>query len=261
MSPGDMSEGMIRHTRDAQGIARVPIDRPAKLNAMTEAMFLQLASIVAGYAGDPGLRALVLQGAGERAFVGGADIGVMAGLAGPAEAQRFISAVHAACRSLRDLPVPAIARLQGLALGAGLELAAACDLRLASSAAHLGMPEVVVGIPSVVEASLLPGLIGWGRTRRLLLLGETITGEEAERWGLVERCVAPEALDAALEEWLALLLKNGPAAIRSQKALIRQWEAMTPDDGAEAGIPAFAAAFEGEEPARMLGAFVARKRR
>ncbi|WP_159994975.1 enoyl-CoA hydratase [Roseomonas sp. 18066] len=256
-----MSEGLIRHARDEQGIARVTIDRPAKLNAMTEAMFLQVAAVVGGYADDPGLRGLVLQGAGDRAFVGGADIGVMAGLSGPEEARRFIEAVHAACRALRDLPVPAIARIQGLALGAGLELAAACDLRIASHAAHLGMPEVVVGIPSVVEASLLPGLIGWGRTRRLLLLGETITGEEAERWGLVERCVAPEALDAALEEWIALLLKTGPAAIRSQKALLRQWESMTPDAGAEASIPVFAAAFEGDEPARMLGAFVARKRK
>ena len=95
--------------------------------------------------------------------------------------------------------MPVIARVNGYALGAGLEVAAACDLRIASSNAVFGMPEVKVGIPSVVEAALLPGLIGWGRTRELLLFGENIDAATALAWGLVEQVVAPAELDAAVE--------------------------------------------------------------
>jgi len=101
---------------------------------------------------------------------------------------------------LRELPVPVIARVNGYALGAGLEVAAACDLRIASSNAVFGMPEVKVGIPSVVEAALLPGLIGWGRTRELLLFGENIDAATALAWGLVEQVVSQSELDAAVKQ-------------------------------------------------------------
>ena len=136
-------------------------------------------------------------------------------------AEGFITLVHRSCDGLRDLPVPVIARVNGYALGAGLEVAAACDLRVASSNAVFGMPEVKVGIPSVVEAALLPGLIGWGRTRELLLFGENIDAATALAWGLVEQVVAPARLDAAVEARLAALLANGPQAVRLQKQLIR----------------------------------------
>ena len=98
----------------------------------------------------------------------------MAALETPAEAEAFIRRVHGICAAIRDLPVPVIARINGWCLGAGLEVAAACDVRIAVRDAKFGMPEVRVGIPSVVEAALLPSLIGWGRTRRLLLLAETM---------------------------------------------------------------------------------------
>src|SRR5256885_7405093 len=100
------------------------------------------------------------------------------------------------CDGFRRLPVPVIARIEGWALGAGLELAAACDLRVASSRAMFGMPEVRVGIPSVVEAALLPQLIGHGRARRLLLTGEAIDAETGLAWGLVDAVAPPHGLDA-----------------------------------------------------------------
>ncbi len=118
-----------------------------------------------------------------------------------------------------------------------------------------------MGIPSVVEAALLPGLIGWGRTRRLLLLGETIDAATALDWGLVERVVPGDALDAAVEEWIALLLEAGPAAIRAQKALIRRWEDLPMRDAIAAGVEAFGAAWRTDEPRRMLGDFAARRKR
>ena len=146
-------------------------------------------------AADPELRLAILSGAGGRAFVGGADIAEIAGLDRPG-ARRFITLVHRCCDAFRRLPVPVIARIDGFALGAGLELAAACDLRVASEDSVFGMPEVRIGIPSVVEAALLPRLIGIGHARRLLLTGETIGAADALAWGLVD-AVAPSAgLDA-----------------------------------------------------------------
>jgi enoyl-CoA hydratase/carnithine racemase len=120
------------------------------------------------------------------------------------------------------------------------------------------MPEVRVGIPSVVEAALLPGLIGWGRTRRLLLLAETLDAVTMAAWGFLERVVPAAALDAAVDEWLALIAAAGPEAIRTQKALIREWEDLPLKQAVQAGIPAFAGSWKTEEPTRMLSSFADR---
>jgi enoyl-CoA hydratase/carnithine racemase len=169
--------------------------------------------------------------------------------------------VHGCCRAIRDLPVPVIAQVNGWCLGAGLEVAAACDLRIAADTAKFGMPEVRVGIPSVVEAALLPALIGWGRTRHLLLLAETIDAAEALDWGLVERVTPAAVLDTAVDEWVAMLLEAGPAAIRAQKALIRRWEDLPQTAAIAAGIDAFGASWRTEEPRRMLGGFLQKRKR
>ncbi|KAJ5455404.1 hypothetical protein N7475_010525 [Penicillium sp. IBT 31633x] len=211
------------------------------------------------------LLAVTLTGAGEKAFIGGADLTEMAALRNPTAARTFITHVHDACAALRRCPVPVIARVNGFALGAGLEIAAACDMRVAGRRAVFGMPEVRLGIPSVVEAALLPGLIGWGRTRQLLLLGSTVSAEEALRWGLVERVVEDGELDGAVEEWVGELEKNGPLAVRRQKALISRWEELSLRAGIEAGVEAFGECFgsdqgDGEtEPRKMMGAFFREK--
>lgn len=123
------------------------------------------------------------------------------------------------------------------------------------------MKKVRVGIPSVVEAALIPGLIGWGRTRRLLMLGENIGADEALRWGLVEKVVEAERLDEAVEGWLRQLDGNGPLAVRRQKALIRIWEDESLDRAIRAGVDAFGESFVADEhgesePGRMMGAFL-----
>jgi enoyl-CoA hydratase len=241
-------------------VAFVTIAHEAKLNTLNPDLMREFAAAFARLSADETLHAAVLTGAGPKAFVGGADIGTMAALATPEAARGFITLVHGCCRAVRDCPVPVLGRINGWTLGAGLELAAACDLRLAADTARFGMPEVRVGIPSVVEAALLPGLIGWGRTRRLLLLGETIDAAEAAAWRLVERVVPAAALDSAVEEWLALLGEAGPRALRLQKALIRRWEDLPLAEAVAAGIPAFAAAWDTDEPQRMLGGFAGRRR-
>jgi enoyl-CoA hydratase/carnithine racemase len=244
-------------------LVRLTIDNQRKLNTLGRALMLELVEAIERLEVEPGLRLVIVTGAGERAFVGGADIAELAGL-DQHTARDFIALVHRCCSGFRRLDVPVIARIDGYALGAGLELAAACDLRVASERAMFGMPEVRVGIPSVVEAALLPQLIGHGRARRLLLTGEPIGAAEALAWGLVDVVAPPAALDAAVERMAAAILAGGPNAIRLQKALIRDWEELSTSAAIARGIDVFAEAYESDEPRRMatarLAALRARRR-
>ena len=245
--------------RDARGVAVLTINNPAKLNTLNTPVMTDLIAAAEELGADRALRVVVLRGAGDRAFIGGADIGEMAGLDG-VSARGFITMVHRSCDVFRRLPVPVIARIDGWTLGAGLEEAAACDMRVAASGARFGMPEVRVGLPSVVEAALLPGLIGWGRTRRLLLTGETIDAATAQSWGLVEEVVAAEQVDAAVERLIEAILASGPRAVRLQKALIEDWQALAVDAAIQHGIDGFVDAWASDEPRRMLEAFLHRRR-
>ena len=151
-------------------VARITIDNPAKLNILTPELLLRFSREIHSLENETGLRAIVITGSGEKAFIGGADLGTLGSL-DPASAREFIGKIHSACAAVRDCPVPVIARINGWCLGAGLEIAASCDLRIAAGSAAFGMPEVRLGIPSVVEAALLPRLIGAGRARGLVLTG------------------------------------------------------------------------------------------
>jgi enoyl-CoA hydratase/carnithine racemase len=250
---------VVTEPRAGGMVARVTIDNAARLNILGSAVMEAFIGEVGALGARDELRAVVLTGAGARAFIGGADIREMAAL-DAAGAREFITRLHRMCAVLRGLPVPVIARVNGYALGAGLEVAAACDLRVAAADAMFGMPEVRVGIPSVIEAALLPGLIGWGRTRELLLLGETIDAQTALRWGLVERVAPADALDAAVDACVDALLAAGPRAVRLQKQLIRRWEDLPVGAAIAAGIDAFADAYATDEPARLMRAFLNRKR-
>ena len=240
-------------------VATVTIDHVGRANAMNSTLCRLFAESLGALAGLDDLRAAVVTGAGDRAFIAGADVGEMAGL-DPDGARRFIEGVHGCCRAIRDLPVPVLARIGGHAFGAGLEIAAACDGRIAVERAKFGMPEVRLGIPSVVEAALLPQLVGWGRTRWMLLSGETFGAADAARWGLVEEVVAADALDAAVAAWTTSMLAGRPRAMRLQKALIRRWEDLPPTAAIAAGVEAFADAYATEEPRAAMAAFLAARR-
>ena len=248
------------HDRPDGRIARVVVDNQAKLNVLNSALAADLEAALRDLASDTSLRAVILAGAGSRALIGGADIGEMAGL-NPVTARGFITQLHNVCGAIRALPVPVIARMQGYCLGGGLEIAAACDMRIASDDAVMGMPEVRVGIPSVIEAALLPSLIGWGRTRRLLMTGETFGAEKALAWGMVEEVVPAAELDAAIDRLLTDLLAGAPHAIRLQKSLIAQWEERGVAGAIAAGIDCFAEAWTTPEPAKRMAHFLASKRK
>lgn len=254
-----MSEGIIRTDivrQDKHGsIAAVTVDRTAKLNVMNGAMCRDLVAAFEGLKSCDNLRVVVLQGAGDRALIGGADIEEMAKF-DPKAARTFITDLHLSCDAIRSFPVPVIARMRGYCLGGGLEIAAACDFRIAASDTRMGMPEVQVGMPSVIEAALLPELIGWGRTRRLVFTGELINASTAYAWGLVEEVAMPDALDQAIDDACDAIAAAGPNAIRAQKALVNKWRHLSLNAAIEAGIDSFEAAYETGEPQQYMRRFL-----
>jgi enoyl-CoA hydratase len=245
-----------------QGIvARLTIDNARHLNALSAALMDEFVEVFGRLAGDQKLRAVILTGAGAKSFIVGADITEMAAIADAASAKDFITRLHRCCDAIRTFPVPVIARIAGYCFGAGLEIAAACDLRIASESASFGMQEVKLGIPSVIEAALLPTLVGFGRAREILLLGEKFSAADALAWGLVERVAPDAALDAAVEACLESLLSSRPRAVRLQKRLIRQWEELSLSAAIAAGIDAFAAAYESDEPSAAMRDFLGARHR
>ncbi|MDX2201164.1 MAG: enoyl-CoA hydratase [Hyphomicrobiaceae bacterium] len=246
--------------RAAGRIAHVTLDNSTRLNCLSSALILELAAAFRKLAGDDALRAVVLTGAGDKAFIGGADLNEL-GAADPDAARLFITRLHQACAAIRECPVPVIGRVNGFCLGAGLEVAASCDMRIAADGARFGMPEVHMGLPSVIEAALLPGLIGWGRTREMLLTGVLYSAAEARDIGFVQKVAALDALEEAMQPWLDGILRATPQAVRAQKALMARWEKASLEEGIYAGIDALSDAYKTGEPQSAISAFFAAKRK
>ena len=148
--------------------------------------------------------------------------------------------------------MPVIAQLQGHCLGAGVELAASCDFRVGDRSVIFGMPEVKVGLPSVIEAALLPMLIGWGKTREMLLTSANYDADEGQTMGFIDTLVDVGEIDKAVALRVDQIMAAGPLAVRAQKQLINAWESLTPDEGISLGIDYLAAAYETDEPQRMM---------
>ena len=257
-----MTTDMIEFRESPRGgnVATICHDNAAKLNVIDGDGAGALAAAIRQACESRDVRVVVLRGAGEGAFIGGADIRVMVDLT--AEASRpFITSIHGLCTAIRRAPVPVVARLSGYCLGAGLEIAASCDLRVADTTAKFGMPEVQIGLPSVIEAALLPRLVGWGRTARLVFTGETIGAEQAYDWGLVETLVPEGELDDALASTADMICAAGTTAIRLQKELLRDWEELPLRDAVERSIDSLARGFASGEPRERMRVFLDRKPR
>jgi enoyl-CoA hydratase len=245
--------------RDSRGVVRLTICNAGTLNILGSAVINGLREGLEELAADRQIRVLVISGQGEKSMIGGADIKEMAGL-DQVSAEKFITGLRDLCETVRAFPGPVIARMPGWCLGGGLEFAAACDFRIAARDAKFGMPEVRVGIPSVIHAALLPRLIGWGRARWLLMTAENIDAPTALAWGLVD-AVAPEGgLDSAVERTVKALLECAPEALRAQKALLRQWEELPLKQSVDLSIGVFGQSYLTGEPQRLMQAFVERKR-
>jgi enoyl-CoA hydratase len=240
-------------------VARLVLSNPKKLNALSPALIAVLLARAAELAHDDGLRVVVMTGAGEKAFAAGADLGVLAGL-DEASGREFITALHSAIDAVRRLPCPVIGMLRGFCFGGAMELAAVCDMRIGDTTLVAGMPEVRVGIPSVIEACLLPRLVGWGKASELLMTGESINAEEALRVGFIQRLCAPGQLEEQTRRWVNAILAAGPQAVRAQKRIMRGWEALPEPEAIAASIDEFAGMFPGGEPAEFTQSMMRHKK-
>jgi enoyl-CoA hydratase/carnithine racemase len=239
-----------------KGCAWVTLDRPP-LNLIVPDLIVELRAAFDALAHDPSVRVAVVTGAG-RAFSAGMQVQVLRDLT-PVTAKSLITSLHEAIHAVHDAPVPTLAMVNGPCLGAGFELAMACDLRVAAAGAQLGLPEVKVGAPSVIEAALLPALVGPGRAAEMLLTGESVAAEQALEWGLVNRVAPPDKLEVVTAELVEKILACAPPAIRLQKELMVRWRNTDLASAVRLGINAFAQNYTTGEAREAALAFLEKR--
>ncbi|HEX9282191.1 MAG TPA: enoyl-CoA hydratase-related protein [Gemmatimonadales bacterium] len=222
-------ETLLFETRDA--IAFITINRPDKLNALNDEVVDELAHAAERVATEDAIRGVILTGAGQKAFVAGADIGDLA-KQGPFDGKARALRGQAMLRRLETCGKPVVCAVNGYALGGGCELAMACHLRIASETAKFGQPEVKLGIaPGYGGTQRLPRLVGKGHALHLILTGEMIDAQEAYRIGLVNKVVPPADLLPTTEGTLRGILALGPLAVRLALEAVDQGLEMTLDQG------------------------------
>jgi len=224
--------GQTIRVETADGIRVLTVDRPEKLNALNASVQEELSSAVAVAESDSDLRCLILTGAGEKAFIAGADIGELAKLT-PVEGREHARRGQELLNRLEGLPFPTIAAINGYAYGGGLELALSCTLRVASENAKMGLPETGLGIlPGYGGTQRLARLLGTAKAAELILTAEKgITAAEAHRLGLVNRVVAAGGALAGAQELARAIVRNSPAAVRYALEAIRRGVEMPLSEG------------------------------
>jgi len=222
-------ETVIYDARD--GIGYVTLNRPEKLNALNDQVIIDLDACFSGIEQDLAAKAVILTGAGEKAFVAGADIAVLATQT-PVEGKERSLRGQRVLDRIENLGKPVIAAINGYALGGGCELAMACTLRVASETAKLGQPEVKLGIiPGYAGSQRLPRLVGKGRAMEIILSAEPITAAEAWRIGLVNQVVPAKDLLATCEALARKIMANGPLAVRFAMEAVNRGCEMTQEQG------------------------------
>mgnify|MGYP001028984767 CR=1 FL=1 len=241
----------------SEGIATVTISRPQALNALNTRFFQEMDSLIAEIGARNDIKVVVITGEG-KAFVAGADIAEMVHKT-KAEGAEFSKAGQKTFRSLEVLDKPVIAAVNGFALGGGLELALACDFRVASSKAKFGQPEVNLGvIPGYAATQRLPRLIGLGNALFILLTGEMIGAEEALRLGLVQKVVEPEELLPTVRGLAKTIASKGPTAVKLVKSVSRRGLLMDFEAGCGLESETFGSLFE-NEAAEGMRAFLEKR--
>lgn len=239
-------------------VSTIELDDPP-LNLVTRAMMERLEEALARLAADRDVRAVVVTGAGDRAFCAGSDVKEFEELAGRVAEGKLLYEKHV-YRLLAELPVPTIAAIEGDALGGGLELALCCDLRVASQRARLGMPEVRLGvIPGSGGTQRLPAVVGPARAKELILVGDLIDAEHAERIGLVNRVVAAGEARAAAHDLAERIARRGPVAVREAKVLIERARDRDMDAGLAAELDASERVFASADMLEGARAFFAKR--
>lgn len=244
----------------AEGVATVVINRPHVRNALNRQALFELDGVLDRLAADDEVRGVLLTGAGDRAFVAGADIAEIQALDVTA-ARAFARLGQGVFRRLEWLGKPVVAAVNGYALGGGCELAMACTIRLASPAARFGQPEVALGLmPGFGGTQRLPRLVGRGRALDLLLSGRVIDAEEAFRIGLVDRVVPAEDLLAAGREWLDAVRRQAPRSVRACLEAVDRGAGLPLDHALALEADLFAQGFATSDLREGTAAFLEKRR-
>ena len=241
---------------DVDGVRRVRLDRPGQLNALTREDVRAVTAAVRAL--PPGVTALTFSGSGPRAFSAGVHTEVFEGLSSRA-AREFISELGEMLAVVRRAPVPTVCSVGGYCLGGAMELAMGCDLRVASTTAVFGMPEIKVGIPSVLDAALLQQHVGLSKAKEMLLTGDLYPVAELDRFGFCNVVVPPEQLEGATEALVRRVANHSPAATAAQKRLFETWQNSGLQTSVEASIGEFAEVFGNPATLDRVRAYRARR--
>ncbi len=245
--------------RRADGIACVVINRPTRLNALNRAVIAALKATFEDLAADDSVRGVILAGAGDKAFVAGADIGEMADMT-PDQARTFAREGQALGRLFDGIGRPVVAAVNGFALGGGCELAMACHLRVASPDARFGQPEVQLGlIPGFGGTQRLARLVGETRALEMILGGGMVDAETALSWGLVNRIARERPVVEEAEDLLRGILDKGPLAVRVAIEAVRTGLQMPLEDGLEFEAALFGVIFSTEDVREGIAAFLEKR--
>ena len=253
-----MSYENIRfESADAVGV--LTIDRPKALNALDPATLREVLRCLRDVRREPGIRALIVTGAGEKAFVAGADIAEMSKMS-VIEARDMARLGQRVTSALEALPFPVIAAVNGFALGGGMELAMACDLVVASEKARFGQPEINLGIiPGFGGTQRLARRVGAPRAREMIYGGDMIDAETARQWGIVNRVVKPEELLAEARKLAASLAAKAPVALAQAKLAIQRGLDIDLENGLRLEAEAFAVTFSTEDRTEGMAAFLGKR--
>ncbi len=258
---GEVEYTAIQVSKDPATMrATLTLARPERLNTLTPEMVEEISEALRRLEADEEVRCLVLRGAGEKAFSAGADVTAFTGVDKAHKAWAFTKRTNAVFKELEDFPKPTVAAIHGHCLGGGMELALACDFRVAAVDAKMGQTETTLGlIPGAGGTQRLARLVGLGKAKELIYLGSRIQGAEAEEIGLVSRAVPAEEFEGAVEELSTKLAKGPPIALRLAKRLLNYSAQGAGDLGLDMEALAFSVVTSTEDLFEGLGAFMSKK--
>jgi enoyl-CoA hydratase len=243
-----------------QGIATITFNRPKALNALNQELLAEFSAALEATAADEDVRVLVLTGAGEKAFVAGADISELATFS-PLQAKNFSSAGHGVIGRLQQLPIPVIAAVNGFCLGGGSEIALACDFIYAAETARFGLPEINLGlIPGFGGTQRLPRRVGTSRAKELIFTGRMIPAAEAAEIGLVNRVVPAAALMEAVLGTAREIASKGRVSLRAAKQAVNQGMNADLATGCHIEIDAFALVMASPDAKEGTTAFLEKRK-
>ena len=250
----------IKITKDG-AVATITIDRPEVLNAIRDNTMFEIQDALNILEKDDSVRVLVLTGAGDKAFVAGGDISIMAKGAGYLDVIHGLPAGQQITWNIEHFPKPVVARINGIALGGGTELALCCDIRIAADTAIMGVPEINLGIiPGYGGTQRLPRIVGVGMAKKLVLSGEHINAQEAFRIGLIDQLVPKAELDAAVAKLCGKLASKSPIALAMGKEAINMGIQADLRTGLSIEARCFCMCFGSEDRVEGMTAFLEKRK-